>query len=223
VPDLRGAGAALLAGGLLVLAGCGGTADGSAGSGSPVEVAAADPDGLHGTVLSRPFQVPDGTLTDSRGEPFQLSSRLEAEVTLVFFGYTRCPDICQVVMANVSSALSRLEPEQAEQVALWFVTTDPARDDPATLRRYLDRFDPAFEGLTGPLPRIVEVADGVHIAVERGRKLPSGGYEVLHSTPVLGFLPDGSVPLLWNESTSAAQLAADLDRVLTDGVPAVEG
>ena len=212
---------AVLAAALLLLTGCGGAADG--GTGAPVEVVAGDRDGLHGTVLTQPFQVPTGSLTDSRGEPFELATRLEAPVTLVFFGYTRCPDICQVVMANVASALSRLEPEEADQVALWFVTTDPSRDDPATLRAYLDRFDASFEGLTGPLPRIVEVAGDLHVAVERGRRLPSGGYEVLHSTPVLGILPDGSVPLLWNETTSAAQLAADLDRVLTDGVPTVEG
>lgn len=214
--------AALLLAVLLLLVGCGGAASDQEQRQAAAEVAVLDDDGLHGAVLTEPYLLPEATLTDSTGDPVAVRRSLRAPVTLVFFGYTRCPDICQVVMANVSSALSRLDPEQADQVAMWFLTTDPARDDPAVLRRYLDRFDPGFEGFTGPLREILRVADGMHIAVERGRKLPTGGYEVTHGTPVLGVLPDGSVPLVWTEGTSAAELAADLDTVLSDGVPAVQ-
>jgi protein SCO1/2 len=144
---------------------------------------------------------------------------LDAPLTLVFFGYSKCPDICQVVMADLASAVARLDDGQAAQVATWFVTTDPARDDPATLDAYLDRFDPSFEGLTGPLPDVVDLAASVHVPVEEGPKLPTGGYEVTHGTPILGVTPDGTVPVLWTEGTSAAKLAEDLDTILTDGIP----
>ncbi len=102
----------------------------------------------------------------------------------MFFGYTHCPDICQVVMATIASALTRLDEQDRERVEVVFVTTDPARDDEQTLRAYLDRFDPTFIGLTGDLQTIIDVGKPLAVAVEQGEKLPSGGYEVTHSTQV---------------------------------------
>jgi protein SCO1/2 len=148
---------------------------------------------------------------------------MDAPLTLVFFGYSKCPDICQAVMADRAPAVARLEPADAEQVQTLFVTTDPARDDPETLRGYLDRFNPDFEGLTGPLPDIVDVAAAVHVPIEKGPRLPSGGYEVSHGTPILGVQPDGTVPVVWTEGTSAAKLAEDIQAILTDGIPTEEG
>ena len=181
-----------------------------------------DTDGLTGTVLPSPYTLRDATLTDTRGEEFALHDRLAAPVTLLFFGYTNCDDVCSTVLSNITSARARLSDDQAAEVDTWFVTTDPARDDPQTIAAYLERFDPGFTGLTGPLDTLMATASSVHVAMQAGRKLPSGGYEVVHGTPVLAVRPDGSVPVVWNEDTSAAQLAADLDEVLTDGVPDLE-
>ena len=178
----------------------------------------ADDDGLNGVVLPAPYSLRDATLTDTTGAAFPLRERLQAPLTLLFFGYTNCDDVCSTVLANVTSARGRLG-DDASQVDTWFVTTDPARDDPETLRRWLERFDPGFTGLTGPVGTLAAVADSVHVAMEAGRRLPSGGYEVIHGTPVLAVRPDGTVPVLWTEDTSAAELATDLDEVLTDGVP----
>jgi protein SCO1/2 len=63
----------------------------------------------------------------------------------------------------------------------------------------------------------------VHVPIEKGPRLPSGGYEVTHGTPVLGVTPDGSVPVLWTEGTSAAKLAEDIDTILTEGIPSTDG
>jgi protein SCO1/2 len=187
------------------------------------DVQVHDDDGLHGAALTEPYTLGAGTLTDTAGEDFDVRKELEAPLTLVFFGYSKCPDICQTVMADLASAVARLDDGQADQVATWFVTTDPARDDPATLRAYLDRFDPSFEGLTAPLPEVVGLATSVHVPIEKGPRLPSGGYEVTHGTPVLGVTPDGSVPVLWTEGTSAAKLAEDIDTILTEGIPSTDG
>ncbi|CAA9375348.1 MAG: Cytochrome oxidase biogenesis protein Sco1/SenC/PrrC, thiol-disulfide reductase involved in Cu(I) insertion into CoxII Cu(A) center [uncultured Nocardioides sp.] len=182
----------------------------------------ADPDGLTGTVLPAPYTLRDATLTTTSGASLDLHDGLEAPVTLLFFGYTNCDDVCSTVLSNITSAKARLTDEQAAAVDTWFVTTDPVRDDPATVGAYLERFDPEFTGLTGPLDALMATASSVHVAMQAGRKLPSGGYEVVHGTPVLAVLPDGSVPVVWTEDTSAAELAADLDEVLTDGVPQLE-
>jgi protein SCO1 len=205
--------------GVAALSGCGASDDGN-----PVVSGAGvvDDDGLHGAVLTTPYTWPEGSLVDTGGNDFDLRAGLEKPLTLVFFGYSRCPDICQAVMADLASATARLEESEAEDVDTWFVTTDPARDDPATLRAYLDRFDPGFEGLTGPLDDIVATARAVHVPVEKGERLPSGGYEVNHGTAILGVTPDGEVPVLWTEGTSAAKLAEDIHLVLNEGVPATD-
>jgi protein SCO1/2 len=207
-------------GSTLLLGACGG--DGATGNGVIADARVQDDDGLNGAVLTEPYMVGESTLTDTAGEPFDVRGELEAPLTLVFFGYSKCPDICQTVMADLASAIARLDDAQADQVATWFVTTDPARDDPATLRAYLDRFDPSFEGLTAPLPEVVDLATSVHIPIEKGPKLPSGGYEVTHGTPILGVTPDGAVPVLWTEGTSAAKLAEDIDTILTEGIPSTD-
>jgi protein SCO1/2 len=92
----------------------------------------------------------------------------------------------------------------------------PARDDAGTLRTYLDRFDPSFTGLTGDLETIVEVGKPLAVAVEKGEKLPSGGYDVTHGTQVTAINGDDRVPLVWTQGTSSAQLAEDIHRLLQD-------
>ena len=187
-----------------LLAGC--------GSGAPEE------GDIAGAVLDDPYVVPDTPLVDTEGEPYSLTADTDARLTLVFFGYTHCPDICQVVMSSLASAMTRLPESERDQVDVVFVTTDPARDDEATVRTYLDRFDPTFEGLTGPLPDITAIGADLGIAVEQGKKLPSGGYEVLHSTPVVGIDRDDRVPIVWTEGTSAAEFSADVHALLTGEV-----
>jgi protein SCO1 len=174
-----------------------------------------DDDGMHGAVLADQYVVPDVTLTDTSGEPYSLAASTDKPLTLVFFGYTHCPDICQMVMANLASAKTRLDPSLQDQVDVVFVTTDPARDDKAVIRAYLDRFDPTFIGLTGPLQRIVDLGDDLGVFIERGRKLPGGGYEVDHGTPVVAVDAQDRSPIVWTQGTSAADLAEDVTVLLT--------
>jgi protein SCO1/2 len=212
--------AAALAAGMLALAGCGSP---ETEAEAPVAgVTMHDDDGMHGIVLPKPYEAADLSLTATDGSAYQLASDTRKPLTLVFFGYTHCPDICQVVMADVASALTRLDDGERAQVGMLFVTTDPARDDEATLRAYLDRFDPSFEGLTGPLPRIVAAGESLGVAIEKGQKMPSGGYEVSHGTNVVGLLPDGTGPLVWTQGTSPDQIADDIHVVLSKGVPSGE-
>lgn len=199
-----------LVGGLLLallLAGCGGTAPTTRPDGE------IDEDGLHGSALTTPYEVPDTDLVDTSGAPYSLTDA-DADLTLVFFGYTHCPDICQVVMGTIASALTRLDDAERERVEVVLVTTDPARDEPAVLRDYLDRFDPAFEGATGELPVIVETAAALAVHVEQGEKLPGGGYEVVHSDPVLGLDDRDRATVVWTKDVSSAQLAEDISALL---------
>jgi protein SCO1/2 len=192
---------ALLAVAALVLAGCG---DDDSSSGTA----------FHGAVLDQPYVVPETTLTDTGGEPYSLVTDTDRPLTLVFFGYTHCPDICQTVMSSLASALTRLDDQDRERVDVVFVTTDPARDDARALRNYLDRFDPSFIGLTGDLDTIIDIGKPLAVAVEKGDKLPSGGYEVTHSTQVTAIDDRDRVPILWTQGTPSADFAEDIHRLL---------
>ncbi len=200
-----GLGATLLA---LLLTGCGG------GSEPVATIRDGDDDGLHGALLVQQYVVPDLPLTDTDGQPFSLAADTDRPLTLVFFGYTHCPDICPLTMANVASGVARLSDEQRAQLEVVVVTTDPARDDEATLRAWLDRFDPGFEGLTGPLQRISSIGDAMGVSIEKGRKLPGGGYEVDHSTPLVAIDARDRVPVVWTQGFSPVDLAEDLAALL---------
>jgi protein SCO1 len=197
--------AALLA---TLVAGCGG------GSEPVATIRDGDDDGLNGALLVQQYVVPDLPLTDTDGQPFSLAADTDKPLTLVFFGYTHCPDICPLTMANVASAVARLTDDQRARLDVVVVTTDPARDDEATLRAWLDRFDPGFIGLTGPLPRITRIADAMGVAIEKGRKLPSGGYEVDHGTPLVAVDAQDRSPVVWTQGFSPAGLAEDLAALL---------
>jgi protein SCO1/2 len=201
----------------LLLAGCGGQSPGAAG---PVaNVSMHDDDGLNGVVLPTPYEVPSVPLKDADGATYDLATDATKPLTLVFFGYTHCPDICQVVMANIASSLTRLDPAQKAKVQMVFVTTDPARDDAATLRSYLDRFDPSFDGLTGDLPKIIRLGKAFDVEIGKGKKLVSGGYDVAHGTQILGLLPDHRAPFVWTQGTDPSTLADDITTILDDKVP----
>jgi protein SCO1 len=88
------------------------------------------------------------------------------------------------------------------------VTTDPARDKEKQIRRYLDRFNPAFVGLTGQLSTIKSAASQVGVDIQGMKRLPSGGYEVGHSAQVIGFSRNSGV-VLWTPGTPIAALKHD--------------
>ena len=192
---------------LLLVSGCG-TSD----TGAPVTgVSTSDDDGYHGILLDKPYAVPAVSLTDTAGKPFALAD--QPRRTLVFFGYTNCPDICQVVMSTIASALARLSKGEQARLQVVFVTTDPARDTRPVLRTYLDRFNPSFIGVTGPLTGIDTLGRALGIFIKKGQRLPSGGYEVDHSTEVVS-VRGGAGDLVWTGATSPAEISSDLTKIL---------
>lgn len=104
---------------------------------------------LHGTDISDVIGRPELRLIDTTGRGFSLSARPLAEVTVLFFGYTRCPDLCPTTMADLAAARRLLPPTERARLQVVFVTEDPSRDTPTTLRAWLGRFDPSFVGLIG--------------------------------------------------------------------------
>lgn len=163
----------------------------------------------------QPYDVPSTPLRDTAGTPYSLTKDTDKPLTLVFFGYTHCPDVCQVVMSNIASAMTRLDEADRERVDVVFITTDPSRDTGPVLRKYLDHYDPGFIGLTGDLRTISAIGRPLAVYVAQGQKLPSGGRDLnTHSTQVTGITSDDTSPILWTQDTSSADLAADIHTLL---------
>lgn len=205
-------GARLLASGVaaslvLSLAACGAGSDESSD-----EPAAFSGHQIEGDERYTPAEV---TLRDTSGAERTLDDN-DGDLTLVFFGYTNCPDICGIVMSTVASAVNKLDAADRERVDMVFVTTDPARDDEKVLRSYLDRYDPAFEGLTGDMDDILAVGTSMKVHIEDGQKLPTGGYEVVHGDQVFGLDAEGRGASVWMKETSSAEMAADIKSLLAD-------
>lgn len=157
---------------------------------------------------AKPYVMPDVTLTDGTGRPYNLVASPSKPVTLLFFGYTHCPDVCTTVLADVARALQGITAADRDQIQVVFVTTDPARDTSGQIRSYLRRFDPTFIGLTGPLGVIKTVAGRVGVDIEGMEQLPSGGYEVGHSPQVIGFARTSGV-VVWTPDVAIGDLEHD--------------
>ncbi|MET1007706.1 MAG: SCO family protein [Propionibacteriaceae bacterium] len=187
----------------------------TAPSQAPVVRVDADPSGfLGGTSLPNPYVMPDQTLTDTSGHDYNLRTSPSKPVTLMFFGYTHCPDVCIGVLSEVATALSRMPVESRDRVQMIFVTTDPARDTPRVVKTYLDRFDPTFLGLTGDLSTIKAVAERVGVDIEGMKKLPGGGYEVGHSAQLIGFDKQHRGVVIWTPSTPIGDLTKDFQHLV---------
>ena len=188
---------------LLALAACGGDSN-------------ADTGQLHGSLLEPPFEVLSTPLTGTDGEPFSLTEDTDRDLTLVFFGYVHCPDICQTVLANLASAVTRLDEADRERVDVVYVTTDPARDTREVLAEYLPRFDESFIGLTGDLQTIIDVAKPLGVGVEKGERLPSGGYDITHGTTITGIDSADEGFIYWGQDTSSSDFAEDIHTLLNE-------
>jgi protein SCO1/2 len=207
----RGLTALALAAGLL-LAGCGDDAGAGAeghdhsGGAAPATVA-EDDSPFEGVHLEDPYQKPSFTLTDQTGAPYDFAARTADGPTLLFFGYTNCPDVCPTTMADVALGLRSVDPAVAERTTVVFVTTDPTRDTPEVLGEYLGRFDAdlptSFVGLTGDLGQVeqAQLAAGVPLAQDEGQA---------HSALLLLYGTDGEADVAFDAENTGRDIATDL-------------
>jgi protein SCO1/2 len=178
----------------------------------PVKVLGPTPD-LHGTRLTTPFREPDLTLTGTSGRPVNLIKATEGKLTLVYFGYTHCPDVCPTTMADLAGALRLLTPAQREEIAVVFVTSDPWRDTPKVIKSWLASFNPGFIGLTGDYAKIQTAAKSLGISLEKPSST-SGEYQVTHGAEVVPFGTDNLAHVIYTAGVSSQDYAKDLPKLL---------
>ena len=152
----------------------------------------------HGGLVSPPLPKPKFTLTDTSGTGFDFHEKTQGYVTLLFFGYTHCPDMCPMQMSMMAEALRKLPPAIAGQFKVVFITTDPARDTPQVLRVYLDRFNKKFIGLTGSQAAIAAAQVAASLpSAKKGAVRADGNYEVGHSAFVLAYTKDNLAHVIY--------------------------
>ncbi|MCS0635132.1 SCO family protein [Streptomyces sp. LP05-1] len=169
-----------------------------------------------GRVLDRPFEKPALVLTDTTGKPYDLRARTKGKPTLIYFGYTHCPDVCPLTMSNIALAKRQLPKADQEKLQVVFVTTDPERDTPAELGTWLPGAgDPSFTGLTGPFPAIQAGARKLGIGISPSVKEKDGTVTSMHGAQVMAFSPKTDRGyVLYGEGTSAEQYAKDLPKLI---------
>jgi protein SCO1 len=160
-----------------------------------------------GTWLPRPKTISDLHLTDNVGQPFSLHD-LQGKPTLVFFGFTHCPDVCPTTLLKLAQITKAAKVPGLRVV---FVTVDPARDTPPVVGLYVHAFDPGFIGLTGDNQAIVKMAADFGVAVSKV-DLPGGDYTMDHSAVVFLLNNHGQVAGIFTPPFDATRFAEDLDR-----------
>jgi protein SCO1 len=154
--------------------------------------------------FTQPRRFPDFELIDQQGARFD-KSRLLGRWTLVFFGFTHCPDICPTTMAALASWFETLAPDIQKTTQVVLVTVDPARDDQATMAQYVPYFHRDFVGLTGDFLTIKRLATQLNVAFTK--VLQGDDYTVDHSAIVALINPKGDYHAFFKPPLDAQKLS----------------
>ena len=205
------AAAALLVAAALTLTACGS----DNGDNSVATVSAEAGSGKAATVLDKPFEKPDLVLTDTQGKKYDLRAQTKGRPTLIYFGYTHCPDVCPLTMNNLAVAKKQLPKAEQDKLRVVFVTTDPDRDTPTELAKWLKGIDSEFIGLTGDFATIQAGARTMGISIEPTSKDKNGKLVSVHGTQVIAFSPktDGGY-VLYGENATVDDYTKDLPKLI---------
>jgi protein SCO1/2 len=156
--------------------------------------------------IGGPFQ-----LTDQNGKAVTDKS-LKGKPTLIFFGYTHCPDVCPTSLFEISEVL-RAMGKDADKVNAVFISVDPERDTPATMKEYLSSFDPHLEGLSGDPAETAKVITSYRVYA---KKVPTkdGDYTMDHTALIYLMDRDGRFVSPLNLKRTPEEAAADLKKYL---------
>jgi protein SCO1/2 len=154
------------------------------------------------------------TLTDTEGEPLSIRE-LDGKVTLLYFGYTHCPDFCPATLTDFQRIKQDLG-DDADGVAFVMVSVDPDRDTPERMKEYLEFFDPEFIGLTGSPEELTPVKQefGITSLAQDATPATDGFYFVDHSTKTYLLNQDGELQLEYPWGTTAEDISEDVEHLL---------
>ncbi|MDL2339418.1 MAG: SCO family protein [Pseudomonadota bacterium] len=171
--------------------------------------------GFHGVDITGAEYARTLSLTDQNGQPRTLAD-FKGKVTVVFFGFTQCPDVCPTTMAELAQVKATLG-KDADRVQGIFVTVDPERDSAPVLKAYMSGFDPSFIALRGTPEEIAATAKEFKVFYAKVPGKTEGSYSVDHTAGSYVFDTQGKVRLFVRYGSGADALAADLKVLLAAG------
>jgi protein SCO1/2 len=153
------------------------------------------------------------TLVDQDGRTVT-DADYRGRYTLMFFGYTFCPDVCPTALATVAAAFDTLSPQLQAKLVPIFVTVDPKRDTPAVMKEYVAAFHPAIIGLTGSDAQIAGISKAFKVYAAKVEGASPDDYTMDHTAVLYLMGPDGRFVAPFTHGLSAAELAAGLKKRL---------
>jgi len=164
------------------------------------------------TELAAPRELPELTLTDHDGRSFGTAD-FEGGFTLMFFGFTNCPDICPISLQVLATAVRAMREKAIEPLPdVVLVSVDPARDSPERLREYLAHFDPGFIGVTGPRENLAPLLEQFGVTVMR-QSLAGENYNMTHSPQVFVIGPRAELIAIMRRAENADDVVRDYLRI----------
>jgi protein SCO1 len=174
-------------------------------------------DGWHGIPLEIERTLPEVTLLTTDDEPFVLDEDLLGDPTLLFFGYTSCPDICPVHLAAIASAMNTAGISY-DDLDVVFVSVDPERDDPERIDDYLGNFSSRMIGLHEQLPVVTDALSQLDLPgpVVEGADPRGEGDLIGHPAQVIGFDAEGEARRVWPFGARRSDWVNDLPRIVEE-------
>ena len=158
-------------------------------------------------------------LTADDGKSFNVRTDTKGVVTLLYFGYTHCPDLCPLTMSNTSVALRMLPKADQAKIRVLFVSVDPGRGTLPRLRSWLGGFDPAFIGLRGTLPDVEAFERQTGLPLGPVYKDSAGYFQLDHATEMFAYSTNNVAHEAFFPSTPPAEMAHDLKLLVAGGIP----
>lgn len=174
-----------------------------------------------GTLLDPPFPKPDFTFADFDGNPYPLVEKTKGKLTILFYGYTNCPDVCPITLNTLARAKEAIASGPGSNPLVLFVGVDVDRDTPAVLKTYLGNIDPEFIGLT-PMgatkaEKESQIVDSLaalkQAAPVIGEPDKDGNYDVGHPAAVTVFSADDMAHRVYPSDVRQSQWVKDLPRL----------
>ncbi|WP_245748511.1 SCO family protein [Vreelandella subterranea] len=158
----------------------------------------------------------DFSLIDENGQAVEAED-YQGKVTLVYFGYTYCPDVCPITLARLAGTLNRLDDDVREDIQVLFISVDPQRDTPEVVKRYTNAFGSEFIGITGELAEIDALTNRMRVTYDYEEPNQRGDYIVTHTSAVFAFDREGGAQFLIRDSHPISDAVADINRLVNDG------
>jgi len=169
---------------------------------------------LNGTVYTEPRTTPEFTLQNAAGEPVSLQD-YRGKVIPIYFGYTFCPDVCPLTMANLARVQAQVD-DDGDEMQVLMITVDPQRDSATVVQDYVESFHPAFVGLSGSEEQIAAATDPFGVFYESAAGSDASGYLVDHTARVFVIDKSGALRVTYAYDAAVDDLAADMRLLIAE-------